>query len=285
MKRLLGTGFHHNAHSPLRRAYFWFLRRFVGVFGKTQRVYFVDINGHRYKRVVFGDSAQAAQVEQSLQQFAGSGYFPSLIYRHENELLLDFIQGEAFDPADRVQLALLGDFFSDLYARNAVEIATDSSLLPQSLKTDLHFLRRSGVIDSSTEQRLQALGQRLPPDFIISGWDYVDPVSKNFLMIDSSAGDRRMAAIDVESLMPAVPLGSGLAKAQMHWLDDEGLAFLLERIQAPVRPLVEKQMHYVSLCFRAGWAKRKLLQGKRNFIQRARLSDFADKLQADSSNN
>ena len=281
MKRLLGTGFHRNAHSPLRRAYFWFLRHFVGVFGKTQRVYFVDINGRRYKRVVFSDSAQAAQVEQALQQFAASGYFPSLIHRHENELLLDFIDGEAFDPNHRQHLALLGDFFSDLYARDAVEVPVASSLLPRWLKVDLHFLQRSGVIDSDTEQRLLALGHVLQPDRIITGWDYVDPVAKNFLIVGQS-----VAAIDVESLAADMPLGSGLAKAQMHWLDDEGLAFLLDRLkQQRAGPAIARQMDYVGLCFRVAWVKRKLLQGKRNFIQRAQLSAFADKLQGGASNN
>lgn len=284
MKRLLGTGFHRNAHSPLRRAYFWFLRRFVGVFGKTQRVYFVNINGRRHKRVVFSDSAQAVQVEQALQQFADSGYFPSLIYRHENELLLDFIDGEAFDPDNRQHLALLGDFFADLYSRDAVEIPITSSLLPRSLEIDLRFLQRSAVIGSDTEQRLLALGHELQPDCIITGWDYVDPVSKNFLIVDRSANPS-VAAIDVESLAASMPLGSGLAKAQMHWLADEGLAFLLGRLQRGTGRSIAEQMDYVGLCFRVAWTKRKLLQGKRNFIQRARLADLADRFQRDASNN
>ena len=270
MKRLLGIWFHRNAHSPLRRVYFWCLRRLIGVFGKTQRVYFVNINGRRYKRVVFSDSLQAVQVQQGLDQFAHKGYFPELVERHENELLLGFIQGEAFDPGAPAHLEYLGDFFSDLYQHEPHDIAVEASFLPQRLQTDLRFLQHSGVIDSETQRRLAERAHGLQPQRLLLGWDYVDPVTKNFLI-----AAQKLAVIDVESLVPATPFGTGLAKAQLHWLDDAALNVLLQRIGEQGGPDLQPQLNYVALCFRVAWTKRKLLQGKRNFIERARLTEWA----------
>ena len=272
MKRLLGSWFHRNAHSAPRRAYFAMLRRVVGVFGKTQRVYFVDINGRRYKRVVFSDGFRAWQIQKGLETFSGLGHFPRLIAWHENELLLEFIEGEPFDAKRPEHLERLSEFFADLYHKDMREISFESSGLAQHLQTDLRFLSDSDVIDSDTEQRLLDLADSLQPDMILFGWDYDDPVEKNFLI-----AKQKLVTIDVEALKADAVLGVGLAKAQLHWLDETGLNSLLDRIQAQGGPDIRPQMDYIALSFRAAWAKRKVLQGKRNFIERAQLSEWADR--------
>ncbi|MEM7055156.1 MAG: hypothetical protein AAF446_11535, partial [Pseudomonadota bacterium] len=122
-----------------------------------------------------------------------------------------------------------------------------------------------------TADRLLGLAQRIQPDRVLTGWDYVDPVTKNFLLTS-----QKLVAIDVESLVSATPLGTGLAKAQLHWLDDAKLDSLQHRIHQQSGPDILPQIEYIALCFRVAWAKRKLLQGKRNFIERARLAEWAE---------
>lgn len=53
---------------------------------KSQRLYFVTINGRRFKRLVLRDSYLAAEIERNLERFGTSPYFPTLIARHENEI-------------------------------------------------------------------------------------------------------------------------------------------------------------------------------------------------------
>ncbi len=80
MKLRLGSLFQTNAHSLPRRLYFALLRRLFAVFGKRQSVHFVQINGQRYKRVVFGDSFEAVTVERELNSAFGRSRFPALIH-------------------------------------------------------------------------------------------------------------------------------------------------------------------------------------------------------------
>ena len=147
MKARLGSLFQRNAHSPLRRLYFRWLQRWRGVFAKRQSVYFVSVHGKRYKRVVFGDSAQAAEVEDALDAFAGTGRFPPVIYRHENELLLDFVEGRAFDPDDPADRARLAGFLAGLWQRALTERPRAELPFDARLAVDLDFLVQARVID------------------------------------------------------------------------------------------------------------------------------------------
>src|SRR6056297_3393431 len=106
----LGSFFQKNAHSTSRRLYFAVLRRFSGVFAKRQSVYFVDINGTRFKRVVMGDSYEASLAEKALKRLPTQAHFPRLIQRHENELLLTFVEGRKFDSSSAGDRAALAAF-------------------------------------------------------------------------------------------------------------------------------------------------------------------------------
>ena len=83
---------------------------------KRQRLAFVTLNRRRYKRVSFGDSAQAAAVEESFERYGPDARFPELVLRQENEIWVKFVAGAAV----RRELASadgLADFFAGLYAR------------------------------------------------------------------------------------------------------------------------------------------------------------------------
>jgi len=61
---------------------------------------FVTINGHRFKRLILHDSYLAAGIERNLEAFGESAYFPRLVARHENEIWVEFVEGEPLRTAD-----------------------------------------------------------------------------------------------------------------------------------------------------------------------------------------
>lgn len=242
---------------------------FGGVVGKSQKAYFLTLNGHRYKRIVLGDAWQAKRIERELENFRPEDGFPPLILRHENQLLLGYVQGRPFvadDAADREQLAL---FYATLYRKAPRQAAVRELPLPTRLDRDLRFLVDTGVLEHSDLPALQARAATLQPEQVWLGFDYVDPVAKNFVRADSG-----MVAVDVESLVSGEALGTGIAKARAHWLDESRTGEFLETITAAGGPDLAPQLPYIELCFLAGWTKRKVLQGKRRFVRPALLKRF-----------
>ncbi|MEM1082361.1 MAG: hypothetical protein AAGH65_12365, partial [Pseudomonadota bacterium] len=67
--------------------------------------------------------------------------------------------------------------------------------------------------------------------------------------------------------------------AGMHWLDDAELGDVLNQLQSAGAPDLSAQLALVMISYRVAWCKRKVLQGKRNFIARAALSKLADRAQ------
>ncbi|HKL52693.1 MAG TPA: hypothetical protein VJ902_01940 [Wenzhouxiangellaceae bacterium] len=271
MKARLGSLFQKNAHSVPRRLYFEWLRRWRGVFEKRQRVYFVRIGGKRFKRVVFGDSALAEDVADALGMFSGAGRFPDLIHRHENELLLEFVEGRPFDPADSSDRARLAAFMAELWRRSPGEMPRDRSGLDQQLDVDLRFLLDAGVLDAARRHALAERAAAVAPETILTGYDYVDPVAKNFVITSESPGLKlapTLVAIDVESLRAGQPLGVGLAQASLRWLAPGDVPVMASQVAEAGGPDIDAQLDYVRLITTVGWTKRKFLQGKTNFIRR-----------------
>lgn len=268
MKYWLGSLFHRNAHSLPRRVYFAFLRRLRSVFRKRQAVYFVNINGRRYKRVVLGDSLEAQQVESALMALPDGVRFPPLIHRHENELLMAFAPGRRFDsrrPEDRDAMA---GFLGALYGHDRQAVSPGSMV--RRLDIDLDFLVDVALIDRDLADRLAQRAAEVRPEQVLVGIDYVDPVEKNFVVDDEG-----ICAIDVESLRCNQPLGTGIAKAAVHWLAREHMAEFVARVEQAGNVPVADQLEFVEICFLVGWTKRKLLQGKRRFIDIDRLREIA----------
>jgi|SRR6056297_405300 len=263
----LGSLYQKNAHSALRRLYFSLVRRFSGVFAKRQSVYFVDINGTRFKRVVMGDSYEARLVERALEAAPPQARFPQLIQRHENELLLSFVEGRKFDPACASDRSALAVFFGSLYSTD--RRGQSSRNLWQALEIDLEFLVTAGLLDSSLRATLVERAAALCPAEIQVGLDYVDPVAKNFV-VDADA----MVAIDVESLRQGVPLGTGIAKAGVHWLNRDAIGGFVDQVSEAAEFTLSGQQPFVELCFRVAWTKRKLLQGKHRSIRMELLREL-----------
>lgn len=263
----LGSLFQRNAHSLGRRLYFGALARFSAVFSKRQSVHFVRINGRTYKRVVLGDSHEAEAVERALLAAPEQAWFPPLIHRHENELLLGFIEGRRFEPRRSDDREALTSFLGALYS---MPRRVDSSgTLRHRFEIDIEFLHGAGLIDSRLEHALRDRADSVQPEEVEMGLDYTDPVAKNFVVADG-----RLFAIDVESLRQDIPIGTSIAKACVHWLDRSDLGSMLTTVERLAGAGVTAQFPFVELCFRAGWAKRKLLQGKHRSLRTGLLRDL-----------
>lgn len=245
---------------------------FGGVVGKTQRAYFLTLNGHRYKRLILGDAWQAAQIECELDHFAPGTGFPPLILRHENELLLGYVEGRRFDGGDAADRERLARFYAALYRRDPRRVAAAELPLAARLRRDLQFLVEAGALAAPDLPALQTRAESLQPEQLWLGFDYVDPVEKNFVCTDAG-----VAAVDVESLHSNQPLGTGIAKARVHWLGEAQTGAFLASITAAGAPDLSEQLSYVELCFLAGWTKRKVLQGKRHFVEPWRLKRFIER--------
>lgn len=252
-----------------RRLVNWLREHLLNGVGKSQRAFFVTINGQRYKRVVFGDSSQAAEVASALENCRDCVGLPELVLALENEIWVRFVVGRKIDPALAADREALNDFFAALYARDPQLVDLASTPIHQRLLIDLDFLGDCGVLQPDRVAMLRARAGQLKPDQIWLGYDYVDPVLKNFV-----CNDQGLFAIDIESLQPRVALGTGVAKSALHWLTAEREQFVDRLAERSKIPALKAQLPYVELCFLAGWTKRKLLTGKRARVSADRFERF-----------
>jgi hypothetical protein len=251
-------------HGGLRR-----LRvRLQGLVGnrppRSQRVFRVEINGRRFKRVVFPDSLQAREVASRLALFGPDRIYPDLIYERENELWVEFVEGRPLAPTDPIDAALLdrlADLLSVLYLRDPRRVPTERTRFAHRLRTDLGFLRDVGVLGADLQQRLERFGRDAAPKQVWLGFDCVDAIAKNFVREPGG----RLRAVDVESLAADQLLGTGVAKARLRWLGDQG-GVLLDRLAERGAPDFRPALPFVELCFRAFWLKNAFLEGKRRFV-------------------
>lgn len=240
--------------------------------GKSQRRSFVRIGRGHYKRLRYADALLATQIEHNLVAFGASPHLPQLVARHENELWVRFVDGERVaEPRAEPALALFAAFFAHLYARAPSKVPLAETGLPYRVRSDLAFLGETRVLASGDAERLIAVAERLAPDALWLGFDYVDPVLKNFVR----TADDTLVAVDVESLHQRRPLGTGLAHAAIHWLGED-LETLATAIAARGAPDFVSTLPYVRLCVLAGWTKRKLLQGKTRFIDPGRFAPYLE---------
>ena len=256
-------------HRLSRRLLNWFRSRVFKGVGKSQDAYFVTINGHRYKRVVFGDSRQAAAVASALEDYRQCVGLPELVLSEENEIWVRFVEGRKPDPEQASDWQALNDFFAALYATDHYQVDLDSTSLHQQLLIDLTFLRDCGIFDAEQHERLADRAEQLKPEQIWLGADYVDPVLKNFVV-----NERGLFVIDIESLQSGVMLGTGVAKSSLHWLGRDSQAFFDRLVGQKGVPDLRPQKDYVELSFLSGWTKRKLLTGKWSRVQTRRFERF-----------
>jgi len=243
---------------------------FTAAVAKSHQVHFVTLNGRRYKRVTFAHASEAIQLEDSLEAVAAAGVFPRLVLRHENQIWVEFIIGQRLTGVAARERKALSAFFAGIYQQHSERVVLEATSLPARLARDLDFLHDIGVLPKDMTRELEALAARLQPETALLGYDYVDPVLKNFLVAEGG-----LIAVDVEGLRANQLLGVGVAKARLRWLQQDSEAFL-DRMVSAGAPDIRPQFAWAELCFLADWTKHKVLQGKRHYVRPDVFRAFLD---------
>lgn len=258
-------------YSLKRRATTLLKRLFGTQLLKSQDLRFVTINGQRFKRLILRDSFQAAEIERRLESFGANNYFPELVTRSENEVWVQFVDGQRLAEVDEPALAKLADFYAAVYSRRPRQVALADRPYVRRIDQNLRFLNQVGVLSDTTRRDLEAVARRLAPERVWIGFDYLDPVLKNFVI----RNDGQLCAVDVESLFDEQLIGTGVAKACVHWLEpfrDDVLA----RLAGAGAPDFQSYFGFVELAFVARWTKTKFLARKQKFVDAGLFERFRD---------
>ena len=237
---------------------------------KSSKVRFATIGGHRFKRIIFGDSGMASRVERNLESFADLALFPPLVTRYESEVWVDYVRGRRPSGDDPTFVALLADFFATLYRRAPRRVRLADTAAPARLERDLRFLGDVGVVSETLAAELRGTAARLAPEEVWVGFDYVDPVLKNFVVTSEGGGIR---AVDVEALCDDELLGTGVARALARWAEPHREA-LLDRVLGGETPDFGRYFAYVELSFTAAYTALMVLERKWKFVEPARFEPF-----------
>lgn len=270
-RRAYQTGARQTAGNSIkRRARYLWSRLFGTRLQKSQRIYFVTFDGQRFKRVILRDSWLAAEIERCHRTFGESDRFPELVARYENELWVEFLEGDPIADVDRAVAEGMADFYAEVHARRPREVKSGESPFPRDLERDLDFLRRVGVLAEPAHRDLRAsLADRVPERLWI-GFDYTDAVAKNFIL---EPGSGRVLAVDVECLVDEELVGLGLAKAFARWLDPHRDA-VMRRLHASACPPFWEYHSFVELAFLARWTKTGFLERKWKYVNPERFERF-----------
>ena len=258
----------HALTRPWRRLRY-FISRIIGRgLQKSQTVYRVNIGGAQFKRIVLRDSFLAASIEQAFIAFGDSKVLPGFVIRYENEIWVDYITGHIPTAADEVTADRLAGFYGAIYSRNPRLVdLTDTHWLAQ-VERDLNFLARVNVLETRVAEALCERVASLAPTQAWIGFDYNDPVLKNFVVVDNG-----LCAIDVESLVTDQLLGLGAAKALSRWMEPHRHRFV-ERYQRSDAPDFTPYFDFVELVQLAAYAKLMFLERKWSNIDVSRLTRF-----------
>ena len=249
----------------------YFLSRLFGIrLQKAKSLHFVTINGRCFKRLILCDSYLASTIERNLEYFKGSEHFPALATCYEREIWVDFIDGLPLKVVDEEVVKKMADFYATVYARQSRCVDAAESLFPHRLHRDLLFLRHIGVFSDDLHCVLDAVASRLLPKKLWIGFDYTDPVLKNFVILKESG---RVCAVDVEGLADNQLIGMGVAKACLRWLDPYRSLFL-EHLTRENVPDFQSDFPFIELCFLAKWTKRAFFEQKWKIIDPSLFERF-----------
>ena len=249
--------------------FFWKQLRYVfsRLFGtrlqKAKSLHVVTVNGQKFKRLILCDSYLAAELERYLDRFVKSGSFPPLVARYERELWLEYVEGARIEVVDEPLVELIAEFYAMVYASDSQLVETTQTPFPARLSQDLRFLSQVGALSESVALDLQAAIPILMPKQVWIGYDYTDPVLKNFILRSEGQG---LCVVDVDGLAKDQLLGMGIAKACVRWLGPYQLHFFTH-LSRPTVPDFQSYFSFVELCFLAKWTKWAFLEHKWKVIQ------------------
>lgn len=241
-------------HSPFlwKRLRYWVSRLKGTRLQKAKSLHFVTINGQQYKRLILCDMHLACEMERNLEQFRRYRIFPQVIIRYERELWVEFIEGVSISDINHSVIEQMAIFYRRLYAEAPRLVETHDTLFPDRLDRDLHFLNQVGILSDGALGELRNSADRLRPKQCWIGFDYTDPVRKNFVLNPKT---KALCAIDVEGLVNEHLIGMGAAKALVRWLNPYKKEFFRLLVDKQV-PDIQAYYGFIELCFLAQWMKR-----------------------------
>ena len=261
----------------LQRVRYLLSRLYGARLQKDKRLHFVTMNGQRFKRLVLCDSQLASRIALSLEQFSGTGHFPEPVTCYERELWVEFVDGERVDAVDEAFVEKVADFYAALYTRKPQAVDAARSGFPQHLYRDLRFLHQIGLVDEASYRRLDTLAHTLTPKQLWVGFDYTDPVLKNFV---TSRETGRLCAIDVDGLSSDELIGIGVMKGRIKWLEPFRALFM-ERLIRLGAPDFNPYLPFLELCFLARWTKRSVFEHKWKAVDPSLFARFLDRNRSD----
>jgi len=223
---------------------------------KSNAVHFVHFGSERYKQVDFPSVLEARRVEGILRATQGTQLFPTFVHRLESTLWVRFVAGNTVDADNPAHLDGVHEFFAGLYRHDPVRVALTDTDLHQRLLIHIETLAEVQWIDADRARRLATLAERLKPESVWLGLEYVDALKKN--LVFGAAG---VVGIDVEAAWDGQLLGIGLAKARMRWLNAPATP-ILERLAALGAPDLAEQYAYAHLTFLAQYGVQNLFRSK-----------------------
>ncbi len=249
----------------------YFLSRLVGTrLQKAKGIHFVNVNGHQFKRLILCDSFLATEIEQHLEEFRESGYFPPLVARYEHEIWLEYLEGLPIQSVNEDLVLKVAEFYATVYKRNPIYLKTKQSAFPERLLQDLRFLYQANILTLDSYRNLQTAVHDLTPEKVWVGYEYTDPVLKNFLLRKE---DGRVCVVDVDGLAANQLLGTGVAKACVRWLGPHQSLFF-SSLAHQGTPDFQEYFSFVELCFLAKWMKRAFLEHDWKVIDSTRFDRF-----------
>ena len=249
----------------------YFLSRLFGTrLQKNKSLHVVTVNGHRFKRLILCDSYLADEVERHLNCFLDSGYFPPLVARYEQELWLEYVEGEPIQSVDESFVLKMAEFYATVYGNNPVLIDANQTPFSSRLHQDLRFLFQVGILPQASYLDLQNAVSDLTPKQVWVGYEYTDPVLKNFLLRPEN---KRICVVDVDGLAENQLLGVGVAKACVRWLGPYQSLFFTSLAKNGA-PDFHAYFGFVELCFLAKWTKRAFLEQDWKVIDSTKFERF-----------
>ncbi len=237
---------------------------------KRKSTHFVTINGGRFKRVQTADSTVAIEIEQNLLKFQSAEIFPKLATRYEREIWVEFVVGNRPRQISEELAFRLADFYAEVYRASPKMVDVQQTPFPARLRGDLTFLRRVGVLSEADFVGLIRASVALSPGRVWIGYDYTDPVLKNFVLREKSRG---LCAVDVEGLLGNRLIGAGTVKASIRWLGKYKDIFY-QRLVDVGTPNFRTYLPFVELYFLAEWTKRNIFEGKERKIDKRLFDRF-----------
>jgi hypothetical protein len=249
-------------YSPIKRLRYFLSRAGGTRLQKSQNLRFVTFNGQRFKRLILRDSFLAAEIERNLLRFGPSRRIPPFVIRYEHEIWVEYVDGARLTQPDAAAATDLAAFYAEVNARLARRLPLEETRFHGCLQLDLRFLHKVGMLDDAACREILETAERLKPAEVWVGFDYTDPVMKNFVR---RADDGAICAVDVESLEYDQLIGTGAAKACLRWMEPHRHSFLTAygRTDAPdFRPYFD----YVELCFLVGYKKLMFMERKWKYL-------------------